>query len=139
MAAMTLSQAEVTALAGRVTDLVGSWLPRANVRARIDPSLDWGSTASDGPAVTVYFDVGPDRSDSIGVWVPLDDDAGWALFRMVEALDELSETSTHWGEAFPRCAVGHTHAARVDTDPQGVALLCPQTGEVVDRVSLPLI
>jgi hypothetical protein len=81
----------------------------------------------------VHFDVGPD-DDSVGIWVPGSETPLSALHRLVDGLDELSETTRFYGTAFPRCLPGHVHPARVEVGDDEVIVRCPTTGTDVARL-----
>lgn len=134
-ARVSLTDGEVAVLADQVAGLIRTQLPGSEVSARFAPTdaddpYRWPSTRS----WAVYFDVGPQRGDTIAIGVSGAESATTALFRLVDGLDELSETATHWGVAFPACLPGHRHPARVDAVQQDVLLRCPKTGEVVQRL-----
>ena len=136
---MSVSEATVRALADQVADLVKAWIPQTTVGVRIEPYPGGGRDMAGvlNSAWTVYFDIGSDRSDSVAVWVPQDEDSSFVLFRLVDALDEISETGPHRGEAFPRCVAGHSHPAEIRVDGGGVVFLCAKTGEISNRIPLP--
>jgi hypothetical protein len=138
---MGLTDGEVGALATHVAGVITAWLPdNQRVDVRISPTggddpYRWSDA---GAGWTVYFDVGPGRDDTIAIRLSVEDSPGWALFRLVDGLDELSETERYRGVAFPACAPGHRHPARVALDGADVVLRCPQTGELVQRICAAL-
>jgi hypothetical protein len=97
---VALSEQTVAALAEQVADLIRSWLLGHTVGVRVAPSLAWGTDIE--PAWWVYFDVGPDRTDSVAVYLRRLQSDEVARDWMIETVSgELSETSVGWGKRFP--------------------------------------
>jgi hypothetical protein len=129
---MSLSDPEVAALARQAVDLLDPGIEiRIEPEAAHDPygfgSRAWRvSPLIDGPAnpgfaIVVYSNMTPVQ----------------ALARLIDGLDNASESDRFWGKAFPACP-GHAHDAHVveeaDADGDVVLLRCPSTGEIVDRI-----
>lgn len=123
---VTLTDGDVAVLADQVTTLIPTAVDVRIAPAAADDPYRWGAGSW-----TVHFDVGAGRDDTISVWVPATESPVRALFRMVDALDGLSETGRFRAQAFPRCLPGHAHPARVDIAGSEVLLRCPRTGEHV--------
>jgi hypothetical protein len=127
---MSLTDGDVALLAEQAATLVPTQVDVRVAPAAADDPYRWGAQSW-----TVYFGVGPDRDDSIAVWVPADDSPTWALHRLVDGLGQLSETGKYRAVAFPPCRPDHRHPARLHVEDLDVVLRCPDTAQVVARLS----
>jgi hypothetical protein len=127
MAAMTLTDGAVAALARQAADLLGPDLQVQVSPAADDDPYRWGGLGS-GWTVRIFADA------VVEVWIPRDGSPTSALHSLIERLDEVSESSARWGEVVPRCP-GHAHPPRIDIDGEDVVLRCPDDGAIVQRIA----
>jgi hypothetical protein len=123
---VTLSDGDVSRLADQVTTLIPTAVDVRIAPAAADDPYRWGAESW-----TVHFDVGPDRDDTISVWVPGNESPVGVLYRLVDGLHELAERPRLRGRPVPACLPDHHHPARVDIAGSEVLLRCPETGQHV--------
>ncbi len=122
---MPLTDGAVAVLAQQAAEQIGT-----KVDVRVQPSTEddpyrW---SGHGRGWTVHIDPG------VEVWISADASPVAALAELVDHLDDASETEQYWGRAVPACP-GHQHRARVEIDGTDVVLRCPESGEVVRRIT----
>jgi hypothetical protein len=127
MAAMTLTDGAVAALARQAADLVAPGL-----RVQVSPAADddpyrWDG-AGPGWTVRIY------ANSTVEVWVPRQSSPVSALHYLIGRLDEVAEGSARPGAAITQCP-GHTHTPRVEVDGDDVVLRCPDNGQIVQRIA----
>ncbi len=121
---VAVSDEDLDALVAQAADLVETWFPGTSISHQVD--LPWSGGEPDERIAYI---------SGASIWLRLDDDLAWTLFRLVDGLDQLSESAQEWGNAYPPCVDGHAHPAHVDLERGVVVIDCPVTGEVLHRLT----
>jgi hypothetical protein len=125
MARVTLTDGAIAVLARQAADLVG---PDVAVRVRPTTNDDPYRWTSGHHGWIVSID------PHVEAFIPAGGTPAQVLAELIDHLDEVSESSEHWGRAVPGCP-GHRHMAQIDIDGEDVVLRCPASGEVVQRIT----